>query len=420
MIGRVVSIQARCYPRLRCSLRTTFIQVDSSGCAAAAAHVNLEGSITPLLGCTTRFASSSSSSGGASGGETDKDKIGKKNISDFMEPTATNPASFRRGQGPIDDPRDVGQEMYWKYRHNLVEGDEERASSSNDEAESTSSSRSNASDTPSNGTADKFLKEQNESRQHELPSDLIQFLEHVGPLKQTFDKEKSTPRAVELQEEIEKSSKEEGGSTRSQQHEQRAARRRERMSMPLMGDDDEYTAVRNTNFARQTPERDGKPAFGTTGLQFYDLLSMYQSKQKEIGSDAAKCEIDSIVEAFYKKHTASAMTKSQDENEQGAHQEDLPWTQEEQERHKDILKQTLQLIELPVLMKDSEGNFLGIPFDDVPPPEIKAVQPVPSFKMKLVMEDWIEQQQRLHSQQEQRRARIAVKHDERRKARTNK
>ena len=360
-----------------------------------------------LASSSSSFSSSSSSKDGTNDKEErpqeqqkeQKDTTKDIDVSNLIQPTGANPGNFLRGESPVQDPRDVQQELYWKYHHNLLKIDKDEkvqdGSGGNKKDDKVANASPNTTTSPSDT--------------HELPPDLLKFLQDVGPLKQTLDKVQSSPRVVEQQEKQEKrdaaakkkQADEEAISTRS------TSRRRERISMPLMGNDSQYTTERNTNFARQTEKTSDNeiPKFGTTGLQLFELLAMYQKEQEKVKDTGKTIEDDvigNIVKTFYQKKYGTSTSN-------GGGDQELPWSSTEQEQHLQLLKNVLKYIELPILMKDSEGNFLGIPLKDVPPPQVKAVQRVPPTKLRLVVDDWLlgrhGGQQQIDSLKRQREAR---------------
>jgi hypothetical protein len=192
----------------------------------------------------------------------------------------------------------------------------------------------------------------------EMPDDLLKFINDVGPATKMVDEDFTSPRLLENgQEEVKK---------------QEATRKsnRERRIMPLMGGDDNFTTTRNTNFSRR-PEATVKD-FGASNLQIYDLLS-----RKTSGSD-----VSAIVDNFYKLNMSI----------------ESDWTEEEKSAHRALLGQAMNAIEIPVLLKDAEGNFMGVYPDSVPGEENKAVQLIPETKVKLVLADVADQTHEMEEQ----------------------
>jgi hypothetical protein len=199
----------------------------------------------------------------------------------------------------------------------------------------------------------------------EMPDDLLKFINDVGPATKIVDEDFTSPRLLkDGQEELKK-------------QESSKKSNRERRVMPLMGGDDNFTTTRNTNFSRRK-EATAKD-FGASNLQIYDLLS-----RKTSGSD-----VNAIVDNFYKENMAI----------------ESDWTEDEKSAHRALLGQVMAAIEIPVLLKDAEGNFMGVYPDSVPGEEIKAVQRIPETKVKLVLADVANQTQAIEEQMKSNRER---------------
>ena len=134
--------------------------------------------------------------------------------------------------------------------------------------------------------------------------------------------------------------------------------------MPLMGDDDTFTTTRNTNFSKLSTQEDSRKDFGLSHIQLYQLLS------KKDG------EIDSFHQSILSEGDASL------------------WSEEEKATQRKLLADTLQAIEIPILRKDTEGTFFGLYPKDVPGPEVMSIEPIPETKVKLVLHDLLEREQR--------------------------
>jgi hypothetical protein len=229
--------------------------------------------------------------------------------------SAANPGSFLRGEGlGQQDIRDIGQELFLQNLHKV-----------------------DAKDGPP-----------------EMPADLLKFIQDVGPVKQTVDNEFTASRLLEKENEGELIKPE---STRRQV--------RERTRMPLMGEDQDFTTTRNTNFSTSHDDKKAED-FGTSNLELYDLLS----RKSNSGGNP-----DTVVVDFFKTITPG---------------EDGLLTDSEKKLYHQRIKETLEAIELPVLVTDSDGNFLGLYPDDVPGPEVKSVRAIPKTKLKLVLEDIVD------------------------------
>jgi hypothetical protein len=220
--------------------------------------------------------------------------------------TPKNPGGFFRGDGlASQDIRDVGQEMYLKSRQK---------------------------DAP-----------------QEMPDDLLKFIQDVGPVKQSIDKDMTSTRLLE-KENVKELEKRESARNSP----------RKRIDMPLMGEDHDFSVSRNTNFTSGTDAVE--KTFGISNLQFYDLL---RQKSSEATGE------DSVVDSFYQKLVS----------------EDDKWGEEETKMHKKKLMEALSAVQIPVLRIDTDGNIFGLHPDRVPGSEVTSLQPISPSKAKLVLED---------------------------------
>ena len=270
--------------------------------------------------------------------------------------TDVNPGSFLRGDGlATQDVRDVVQEMYLKEKHKLGGDDNDEISSDGNNVQEQAQTQA--------------------KNVHEMPDDLLKFIQDVGPAKQVVDREQTSPRLLE-EENVEELQKLES---------QRKQSRRGTTRMPLMGEDTEYTTTRSTNFAKSAPEvvsdeqQRVKDSFGITNVQMFDLLNSYgRSGKHGRSSNDADTNLDVSVDNFYKKLTTEAAAAQEGSSD---------WSDEEINQQKRWLQQCLQYLEVPVLRQDPDGNFIGLYSENVPGGEVKTLQPVSPTKVKLVLDD---------------------------------
>lgn len=231
---------------------------------------------------------------------------------------ANNPALFLRGTGVAqEDIRDKGQELYLQTRH-------------------------------------KIDNEQKAKGPVDMPEDLLKFIQDVGPAKQSVDKAFTAPRLLEDENQDELKRVE---SVRKVS--------RERLKMPLMEGDDNFTTTRNTNFSRRVTQEERD--FGISNVQMYTLLANRDKIKKE--------GLDEIYDTFLPKEEAGL------------------WSEEEKAQHRKMLMDTLNCIEIPTLRTDSDGNFLGLYARDVPGEEVMAIKPIPETKVKLVLKHLAEMEE---------------------------
>jgi hypothetical protein len=263
-----------------------------------------------------------------------------------------NPSNFLRGSGiATQDVRDVGQEMYLQHVQTMSRQQHQQSNNNNNEQQSQSSSSSSS---PTEINTD-------------MPPDLLKFIQDVGPAKQTIDKDYTSSRLLENKEELENVMKSQSSSSTS--------RRRQRMQMPLMGDDETFTTEKNTNFARTTLNVDDDTASNDPSLFGLDHLGLY-----ELLLTKDTTTTTTSIDDFYDN-----VTKDEEERRQG-------WSENDRHRHKERLRQALNVLDLPVLLLDNDHNILGLYPKDVPGPEVKSLTPIPDNKAMLVLRDLSGQQ----------------------------
>lgn len=256
-------------------------------------------------------------------------------------PSAGNPGSFLRGEGAQDD-RDRGQEMYLQQVQQQRQKQNQQSSDNNTPATNT---------TPAGNT--------------EMPEDLLKFIQDVGPAKQSIDREFTTSRLL----------KEENRDELNKLESVRTARR-ERVRMPLMQGDDNFTTERNTNFsvsnvsalASSADEHD----FGLTNVQLYDFLS-----KKGQGED------DIFVDDFHEK----ILSDNEKEKDGQPSSSSSSKAEEAKEKGLKLLSQTLDVLEIPTLRMNADGDILGLYPKDVPGPEMTSISPLPESKIIIVLKD---------------------------------
>mmetsp|Transcript_25818 Transcript_25818/g.60535 ORF Transcript_25818/g.60535 Transcript_25818/m.60535 type:complete len:321 (+) Transcript_25818:120-1082(+) len=254
-------------------------------------------------------------------------------------PSLGNPGSFLRGEGiAAQDVRDKGQEIYLqqeqqrkKYRDQITE---------------------NASIAGTSGTSSIG------SVNGDMPEDLLKFIQDVGPANKSVDREFTTGRLLRKENEEELNKVE---SVRTA--------KRERVRMPLMKGEENFTTEKNTNFSvghRQTTASSEEREFGLSNLQLYDLLSRKNEESNE-----------RIVRNFH-QDVLSDHEEDGPKNSSGKG-EDLKM----EEFH--LLLQTLQVLEIPKLRINADGDILGLYSKDVPGPEMTSIKSIPENKALLVL-----------------------------------
>lgn len=187
----------------------------------------------------------------------------------------------------------------------------------------------------------------------DMPKDLLKFIQDVGPAKQSLDKDFTSPRLLAK-----------GNESELKKTESERKVTRERIKMPLMGEDDSFTTTRNINFSRVSTQDGDAKDFGLSNVQLYQLL-----KRKDN-------EIDSFYGSIMSEENVSL------------------WSEQEKAQHQQLLKDAWKAIDIPVLRRDTKGNFLGLYAKDVPGTEVMSIQPIPETKVKLVLQDLTEKEER--------------------------
>ena len=199
-----------------------------------------------------------------------------------------------------------------------------------------------------------------------MPEDLLKFIQDVGPARQSVDRDFTTSRLL----------KEEHSDELNKAESARTAKR-ERVRMPLMQGDDNFTTEKNTNFsvgdvsASVADEHD----FGLSNLQLYDLM---------VASDAG---VDDAVDvdAFHEKAVS--------DNREDEGRPDPPSAASLKEAEKlkakelALLSQTLEVLEIPALRMNADGDILGLYKNDVPGPEMTTITTIPEDKIIMVLKD---------------------------------
>jgi len=212
----------------------------------------------------------------------------------------------------------------------------------------------------------------------EMPEDLLKFIQDIGPAKQSVDREFTTPRLL----------REENKTELDKVESVRTARRRQRVRMPLMGYDTEYTTEKNTNFSvsassdssmtkssstsraetfasSTTTSENDDIDFGLSNFELYDILSKKDFSKRNDDNDTYRL----VVENYYERRSTDSSSVVAAAN---------------LGRNKEKLSRALQVLDVPALCVDSDGNLLGV-YQHVHDPEVKSISTVPESKVMLVL-----------------------------------
>mmetsp|Transcript_21133 Transcript_21133/g.29857 ORF Transcript_21133/g.29857 Transcript_21133/m.29857 type:complete len:269 (-) Transcript_21133:1305-2111(-) len=182
-----------------------------------------------------------------------------------------------------------------------------------------------------------FLEQTKGKEVKEMPDELIRFLNDVGPLERKIDRDLTSPRLrKKLQSELENSDDGE---------------HRTRREMPIM-EDSGFMAQRTTNFSTQEKTSVEEDMSGATDL---DLYNMFLSKKSP----------EEVIKQFI--DTKSFADK------------------QKQEKEENLLRHTLDLIGLPVIMKDIDDTYVGAWKDNVKDLEQRRLHVVSENKIRLTL-----------------------------------
>mmetsp|Transcript_39062 Transcript_39062/g.66605 ORF Transcript_39062/g.66605 Transcript_39062/m.66605 type:complete len:317 (+) Transcript_39062:42-992(+) len=173
----------------------------------------------------------------------------------------------------------------------------------------------------------------------EMPPDLLQFLQDVGPLERTVDRELTSARVYDTLMKDEKAREEQA----------REANQRVRRKMPIMsgvaeGDDGTMTE-RTTNFSTRERSSDSTSSVGNSrslGLTREDLFRLMEKmKGLEVDGPEWKRELE---QEYYKGMAENAKKKPKNFD---------------QLKDVALFENSLKYIGVPVLMKDMDGDIIG-------------------------------------------------------------
>lgn len=175
-----------------------------------------------------------------------------------------------------------------------------------------------------------FLKEKapQSSTSTELPQELVDFLKEAGPLKSS--EEASKPKVE---------------------------RKRQRESMRLASEVEGFETLKTTNFSDRVDPIDPRELGAGDVVDMYDLLSRSRSDAVSTFLEEQKLKLPQ------------------------------PWDAKTEERHRQMLHNSLAHIELPVVMEDTDETFVGIWPDDMKDMEMARIQPVSRERVRLVLDD---------------------------------
>lgn len=181
-------------------------------------------------------------------------------------------------------------------------------------------------------------KEEKGNSSGDMPDDLLKFLNDVGPLERKVDKDFTSPRlrqSLHQQEELER-------------REQEDDARRSVREMPIMGEEMDHVTRRTTNFATAAAKDVEEGDFGLTEVQMFEMLALEKSN---IQMWAEGGGIDDA----------------------------------EKEAQVRLIESTRKYLDLPVIMKDKDKEFMGMYEDQVKSSDLFRLTLQPATGVKLVL-----------------------------------
>lgn len=259
----------------------------------------------------------------------------------YIDPSAVGPGGFRRDQWTDEElsPQDYQQKEFL------------RLSSLNASA---------------NANVGSGAGEENENP-HEMPEDLIKFLNDAGPLERRVDKNFTSPRVYDALKEEE------------EREDLRKDMQRRRRVMPMIENDgaefqlgsEEYqkngtTVSRTTNFSVTPAKRDEKSEIRLENGELFDLLSRLQS---------GKLSAETFVKDHFKTH-------DDDDNDDAM---ENSFVKKRNSEYIDLIKNITAFNEIPTLMQDTDGSLVGAWSDQVDALKMLNVRMAPNH-VKLCLE----------------------------------
>jgi hypothetical protein len=209
-----------------------------------------------------------------------------------------------------------------------------------------------------------FLEKQAKNAPKEMPPDLLEFLKDAGPLQIKVEKKKKSVPQIQSKSQPQLAVQDlQVVEQKTGKNVETSPRRRE--LMPLAENVKGFNTVRTTSFSYRQDTQDAKDFGVGDVLDIYDLVVRKHTMPS----------IDEAVESFYKDRVKDR---------------DTEWTDAETERHRELLRQTLKYVEVPVVMKDTDDSYVGAWPERVEMLQFLKLVEMPKTKVKLVLEDLME------------------------------
>lgn len=173
----------------------------------------------------------------------------------------------------------------------------------------------------------------------EMPEDLIKFLNNAGPLERKVDKSMTSPRVYESLEEEEEQ--------RRQREEE--AKLRSRRDMPMVEGDDTLTTTRTTSFSTYG-DGDDPSDLRLTPEEMHDVLAARTTGGGGGAVDDSAAAADAYLDERFPPQSPPSS---------GSGPAAPAMSQEDRRRNHVLLRGLYEHLGLPVLMKDTDGSYVG-------------------------------------------------------------
>lgn len=194
----------------------------------------------------------------------------------------------------------------------------------------------------------------------EMPDDLVKFLKDVGPIQPKAERK----RTKRLDAKGQPSGQKHVAPPRAGEIVDSSPRKRE--SMRLAADVEGFDTVRTTSFSNKQDLEDPRDFSVGDTLDLYSLIVRKHTAPS----------VTDAVESFYQERIKDR---------------DVDWTEEEASRHRELVRNSMEFLELPVVMKDTDETYVGAYPERVAELQQLKIAQVAKERVRLVLEDLAEQ-----------------------------
>jgi hypothetical protein len=229
------------------------------------------------------------------------------------------------------------------------------------------------------------------SKPHDMPPELLQFLNDAGPLKQRNNNNSKDSKNIDKQKQVVKKrlpkipGLDHDDNDREQQQQKQkqvsipsstsphSDSTRIQQSMPLAARVQGFDTTRTSSFSHKADIDDPKD-FGL------DILDLYRLVVRQPNHHHQDESLKRRQSQIYKEHVQNRDTSV--------------WTEAEKEHHLKLLQYTQQYLQVPVILKDDDDTYVGAFARDASKLQNMKLTLMPKTSVMLVMEDLIEQKER--------------------------